>query len=273
MLSEQAITRENLNGYLKELAKDFRKLNGSKMPAEVILIGGAAVLANYGFREMTYDIDAIILASSAMKEAINSVGDRHGLPNGWFNADFKHTGSYSDRLYEVSVYYKTFSNILTVRTVAAEYLIAMKLMSGRQYKNDLSDIAGILLEHERRGEPISRERIETALTKLYGEAKVLPETSEELLNTAFERGDYEKLYRESRESERLSKEVLLKFEQDYPDALKSENIDSIIKRAKSKQAAAPQKPSILAELEDSIAQSNNETRSSHKRKTKNEQEV
>ncbi|GHV34412.1 hypothetical protein FACS18949_10420 [Clostridia bacterium] len=99
MLSEQAITRENLNGYLKELAKDFRKLNGSKMPAEVILIGGAAVLANYGFREMTYDIDAIILASSAMKEAINSVGDRHGLPNGWFNADFKRTGSYSDKLY------------------------------------------------------------------------------------------------------------------------------------------------------------------------------
>jgi len=39
-------TRENLDAYLKELAKEFRKLNGSAMPAEIILIGGAAILAN-----------------------------------------------------------------------------------------------------------------------------------------------------------------------------------------------------------------------------------
>jgi hypothetical protein len=35
---------------------------------------------------------------------------------------------------------------VTVRTVTGEYLIAMKLMSGRQYKNDISDIVGILRE-------------------------------------------------------------------------------------------------------------------------------
>ncbi len=44
---------------------------------------------------MTYDIDAAITASSAMKEAVNAVGDRFGLPNGWLNADFKNTSSYS----------------------------------------------------------------------------------------------------------------------------------------------------------------------------------
>ena len=64
------ITRDNLNEYLKDLAKDFRKLNGTKTPAEIILIGGAAVLAGYGFRDLTYDVDAIIVASSAMKDAI-----------------------------------------------------------------------------------------------------------------------------------------------------------------------------------------------------------
>ncbi|MDR1538025.1 MAG: hypothetical protein LBU32_08510 [Clostridiales bacterium] len=88
-----------------------------------------------GFREMTYDMDAIIVESTAMKEAINRVGDKFGLPNGWLNTDFKRITSYSDKLFEVSVYYKTFSNIVTVRTIAAEYLIAMKLMSGRRYKN------------------------------------------------------------------------------------------------------------------------------------------
>jgi hypothetical protein len=150
------ITRDNLNEYLKDLAKEFRKLNGNKTPAEIILIGGAAVLAKYGFRDLTYDVDAIIVASSAMKDAINLVGDKHGLPHGWLNADFKRTSSYSDKLFEVSVYYKTFSNIVTIRTVAAEYLLAMKLMSGRQYKNDLSDIVGILWEHQKSGNPIFR---------------------------------------------------------------------------------------------------------------------
>jgi hypothetical protein len=79
---KQAITKENMLTYLKELSKEFRRLNGKAMPAEIILIGGAAVLANYGFRETTYDIDALIVASSAMKEAINLVGDKYGLQNG-----------------------------------------------------------------------------------------------------------------------------------------------------------------------------------------------
>ena len=134
MSSDSAITKDSLDECLKSLGKEYRKISGKTVPAEIILIGGAAVLANYGFRDMTYDIDAVILASSAMKEAANRVGDRLGLLNGWFNMDFKKTASYTEKLREVSVYYKTFSNILTVRTVAAEYLVAMKLMAGRDYK-------------------------------------------------------------------------------------------------------------------------------------------
>ena len=33
-------TKENLDTYLKELAKEFRKINGKPTPAEIILIGG-----------------------------------------------------------------------------------------------------------------------------------------------------------------------------------------------------------------------------------------
>ena len=68
------------------------------MPAEIILVGGAAVLAGYGFRDMTTDIDAIIYASSAMNEAINKVRDKFDLPHGWINTDFMKTKSYSKRI-------------------------------------------------------------------------------------------------------------------------------------------------------------------------------
>ena len=151
---EKGFTKENLDMYLKELAKEFRKLNGKTMKAEITLVGGAAILVNYDFRNMTTDVDAIIHASSAMKDAIRHVGDKYDLPYGWLNADFMQTKSYSTRLNQFSVYYRTFSNVLTIRTISAEYLIAMKLRSGRKYKHDLSDIVGILAEHEKQGVPI-----------------------------------------------------------------------------------------------------------------------
>ena len=44
----------------------------------------------------------------------------------------------------------------------------MKLMAGRQYKNDLSDVVGILLEQEKSQQQICLEDIKKAAEKLYG---------------------------------------------------------------------------------------------------------
>lgn len=41
MSADKPITKENLDDYLKALAKEFRKKNGTKVPAEIILVGGA----------------------------------------------------------------------------------------------------------------------------------------------------------------------------------------------------------------------------------------
>lgn len=243
------ITRDNLNEYLKDLAKEFRKLNGTKTPAEIILVGGAAVLAGYGFRDLTYDVDAVIIASSAMKDAISRISDKHSLPHGWLNADFKRTASYSDKLPGISVYYKTFSNIVTVRTVTAEYLLAMKLMSGRRYKNDLSDIVGILWEHQKSGNPISLEAVKNAVASLYGVSAVIPETSSQLLDAVFAVGDYESLYKYTRKSELDSKELLLEFERKYPNVMKNEDIDGILSTSRYRNSGV-QKESMLAKLEE-----------------------
>jgi len=232
MSIETAFTKENLNDCLSALAKEFRKLNGTKMPAEIILIGGASVLANYGFRNLTYDVDAVIFASSAMKEAINRVGDKMGLPNNWLNMYFKTTTSYSQKLAEISIYYKTFSNILTVRTVAAEHLIAMKLMAGRQYKNDMSDIVGILWEHEKRGDPIALESIERAVVTLYGGWADVPQASQEYIRDIFDSDDYEAVYSSVLRGEQEAKKALLEFQEQHPGELSENNISSVIEQAK-----------------------------------------
>jgi hypothetical protein len=235
MSADKPFTKENLDSYLKELAKEFRKKNGTKMPAEMILIGGASILINYGFREMTYDIDAIIKSSGAMKDAINTVGDRLGLPFGWLNTDFVNTNSYTPRLVEYSKYYKTFSNILQIRTISAEYLVAMKLMAGRQYKNDLSDIVGVLIEQERRNEPLTFEIIQKAIIDLYGFYDRIPENSKTFIEAVYKKEDLCAFYEQCRELEQENKEVLVDFQKDYPGVLNGDNLSDILKAARAKK--------------------------------------
>lgn len=241
MSADKPFTKENLDSYLRELAKEFRKKNGNKMSAEIILIGGASILINYGFREMTYDMDAIIKSSGAMKEAINTVGDRLELPVGWLNTDFANTKSYTPRLVEYSKYYKTFANILQVRTVSAEYLVAMKLMAGRQYKNDLSDIVGILIEQEERKKPLSFEVIQKAIVDLYDSYDKIPEESKVFMEAVYNKEDLHDFYRQCREIEQENKDTLVEFQENYPGVLNGNNLADVLKAARAKKQEKKEK--------------------------------
>ena len=232
-------TKENLDRYLSLLAKEYRKRNGTQMRAEIILIGGAAVLTNYGFRDMTYDIDAIIRASSSMKDAINVVGDELGLPNGWLNSDFTKTASYSPKLLQYSKFYKRFGYVLEVRTISREYLVAMKLMSGRKYKNDLSDIIGILYEEQEKGNPISIEQISDAVCNLYGDLGNLPQDSRDFLSEIMNTSNIENLYKFYRANEISAKESLIDFEKNCPNIVTTDNVNDIIKQLQERKRNTP----------------------------------
>lgn len=228
MSAEAPITKENLDSYLKAVSKQFRKLNGKTMPAEITLIGGASILVNYGFRDSTYDVDALIQASSSMKDAINYVTDTMGLPNGWLNEDFKNTKSYTPRLVNYSKYYRTFSNVVTVRTITGEYLAAMKLMAYRQYKHDISDIVGVLREQQKAGDPLSYERIEKAVTDLYDGWENLPADAQTMIRSILDNEDLDALFEAYANEEAAAKDALLTFEDQYPDVLKEDNLTDIL---------------------------------------------
>lgn len=223
-----SFNKSNLDTYLNELARLFRKQNGKGAKSEIILVGGAAILINYSFRNMTMSIDAIIHASSSIKDAINQIGDRYNLPNGWLNTDFMHTSSYSGRLDEFSQYYKTFYGVLQVRSISAEYLIAMKLASGRKYRNDLSDIIGILAEHKKRNQAITWERVNQAVANLYQNWDGISEEVKSFIQNVFKLGDYNKIFQQVQEQEQLSKNMLVQFQQKQSYTVTESNVDSIL---------------------------------------------
>ena len=235
MSAENTFNKENLDFYLRELAKEYRKLSGKRMKAEIILVGGAAVLTNYGFREMTTDIDAVIHASSVMKDAINHVGDKYHLPNGWLNTDFTNTASYSSELTVHSEYVCTRSNVVEIRTVKGPYLIAMKLVSGRRYKADLSDIVGILYEHQLAGTPIDFTMIDHAMIDLYGSWDKVDDYSRAVLDKALESPNLKDLFETQMAEERQAKESILEIDQKYPSLLNADNINDIIELARKKK--------------------------------------
>ncbi len=235
-MSDNPITKNNLNQYLKELAKEFRKRNGKEMPAEIILVGGASVIINYGFREMTYDFDAIIKASSVMKDAIQVVGDKYELPRGWMNDDFVKTESYTPKIEQYAKYYKMFSNIVTVRTVTGEYLIAMKLMSGRKYKYDRSDIIGILAEQEKEGKSLTLEDVRRAVRDLYGSYEVISEEVRHFVESVFEEGNYAELYERTRQYEADNKENLIEYQDKKPGVITGDNVNDIIEALRKRKA-------------------------------------
>lgn len=259
------ITKENIDTYLKAVAKEYRKLVGKTMPAELILIGGASILINYGFRGATTDVDALIQANSSMKDAINRVGDQYNLPNGWLNADFMKTSSYTPKLVRFSTYYRTFSNVLTVRTIAAEYLIAMKLRSGRVYKKDLSDVLGILAEHEAKGTPISMEQIQKAVTDLYGDWSQLSESARNFIERAMENGSFAKQYEAIAEGEQQAQEALIAFQEEYPGVMTTDNVETIVHTLAARE-------SVLAQLRKPKTKESEQTEKKEKRLRKSDLE-
>jgi len=101
-------------------------------------------------------------------------------------------------------------------------------------ENDLSDIVGILWEHQKSGTPISREAIDAAIATLYGVDAELPPVSTKTLDDCFAGVDFGLAYHEIREREEQAKDVLLDFDKAYPGKLKGDTIEAVLEKARMK---------------------------------------
>lgn len=226
------ITKENAYPILKAFAKEYKKQNGTSVPVELVIVGGGSILLNYGFREVTQDLDIMVQSLSLVKNVSYRIADLYNLPDNWLNTDFMHTASYSDKLREVSKHFCSFNNgSLEFRTVNGEYLIAMKMVSAREYRNDISDVVGILIYMKEESEDFSMERIDHAIDFLYGKRENV--VKEDVYNkvtkyTEWSATELKKEYDILTQMESQTEHELKDIKDKYPEVVKEESIDKII---------------------------------------------
>ena len=100
--------------------------------------------------------------------------------------------------------------------------------------NDLSDIIGVLAEHERNSKPLTMGMIDKAVEKLYGGWSEFPPDSKPFIETAIQNGNFEEIYTSVKIDEKVSKEILLDFEKEYENVANVSNVDDILKSLKAK---------------------------------------
>ncbi len=232
------IRKENAYEILKAFAKEYRRRNANA-PAEIIIVGGGSILLNYGFRDFTQDLDVMIHSISGFKDIVYKIADDYHLPNDWMNTDFMKTSSFSEKLRQVSTPYCSFNHgSLEIRTVRDEYLIAMKMMSARGYRNDRSDIIGILLYAWKDTRHITFGQIEKALDILYENHRSTIKS--ELLQavktyTDMDMNTLSAAYAEEKVSEDKTREEILVIDKEYPGAVTEASVDSIVASIRKKR--------------------------------------
>lgn len=228
---DMGITREKAFEILKSFANEIRKTNRHHPPMEIIVVGGGSILLNYQFRESTHDFDVLVRSDSDIKETVYKVAEQYNLPDNWMNTDFKKTNSFSNKLRDVSEHRASYNNgRLEIRTVKDEYLIAMKMVSAREYRNDISDIAGIIQASKAENNDIPFDIIKNAVEYLYGSS---PQIKDHIWQAVedFTKMDAIKLaevYCSIRSEEKALSVKLTDIDHKYPGMIKEENLQEVI---------------------------------------------
>lgn len=131
------MTSTEIEKYLSEVSDE---LAAKDVIGEICIYGGAAMCLAFKARPATKDIDAVFEPVKVIRGAINKIGEKYGLNEGWLNFAVKIfvVKHETDILFD-------FSN-LKVYVPTADYLLAMKVLALRAESFDADDVK-FLIKH------------------------------------------------------------------------------------------------------------------------------
>jgi hypothetical protein len=133
---------QDIEAYLAELGQELQYL-GVRHPLRILLVGGAYMLTQVRNRPTTNDIDVLLedvddTATSPLyrtfKTAVQTIARRNQIPSSWLNyviGDFlRDTGTVPQ-----GTLWRRYA-MLEVYVPPPEYILALKLLAGRQKDRD-----------------------------------------------------------------------------------------------------------------------------------------
>ena len=173
------LTKDQITHALRRLSNE---LEAGGLQGEILLTGGAAMCLIHSARDMTKDIDALYEPKDVINELVVKIAREEGLPEDWLNDGVK--GFLSPSAPQED--FLTWPG-LKITTVAADYLLAMKLMSARYGATDYDDIRFLVKALG----ITSVESMIQIVTTYYPKERILPKTSyliEQLVEELFGQG-------------------------------------------------------------------------------------
>lgn len=156
------LTREFINNLLYELAKKLNKVY-KHQPISITVVGGAAIILQSEFRDVTEDIDIVKDKLLDIKQSALEISEKFDLNNDWINDNFMYSKSFSKKYVKYIKLYKTIYN-LSIYVLDLKAVACMKMIAGRDGTNDLSDIKSIVKETG-----LTKDESVLVLTGLYGD--------------------------------------------------------------------------------------------------------
>ena len=126
---------------------------------------------------------------------------------------------------------------------AAEQVVRMTLegaevaakITGAGAKELVVLLSAILRDQQKAGDPLTFERIDTAVRNLYDGWESLPAEAKTMIHGILAAEDLDELYASYAREEQAAKEALLDFEGEYPDVLKEDNLGDILSHLMKRQ--------------------------------------
>lgn len=156
------LVKENIDIYLSDLSRKIEESNIGKH--SILIVGGAAMALKYSDERATVDIDICFREQNQLHFCCDKIAQEYHLPVDWINADVMHSDSFSYKLFEHAILYRSFGDFLDVYVVDDIDLYCMKLVGFRPKDvEDISIIAPLLKE-----KGISAKDVESNFERLYG---------------------------------------------------------------------------------------------------------
>ena len=193
---KRIFSTDEMKSILSELATEYDKTSGE--PLTVLIVGGSAAIFQFDFKKNTKDIDFVLTkASPIFDECEQIISNRFSV---FFDEVLYEVQEKNPAHFEKIILEETFpldinSKKLSFRVSNKKIILGSCLHWFRRYKHHVSNILAMLIEEQKKGNPLTANDLENYFEELYAGCASLSDEVKEFLKTLDDCPDLEKLRR------------------------------------------------------------------------------